>query len=148
MVFAGGLGAEGERGSCCSVDAEFPSWGMDVLEICGTTLCSHLTVPHCTPKHRLTVRLKSSVSHHIGKNTQHTSLQEKLVSGVISMSLQGRRDLMFCPCLWFPELGASFKHLWRTHPSVTHTSAVFEQNLKTPGAAQTHVLCQRNTLLF
>lgn len=72
-----GLGAEGERGSCCSVDVEFPSWGMDVLEICGTTLCSHVTVPHCTPKHRLTVRLKSSVSHHTGKNTQHTSLQKK-----------------------------------------------------------------------
>ena len=142
---------EGERGNCCSMDVEFPSWGMNALEICCTTLCSHLTIPHRIPKHRLTVHQPVNLrKHHIGKNTRCTSLQEKLVSGVISMSLQGRRGLVFCPCLWFPESGAllSICKMEDTPFSYSHICCVWAKPEDTCSCTNTCAVPEKHTVVL
>ena len=149
MVFAGGWGRGGKGqllfdGCRVSIMEEECSRGLlnnTVLTLNHTTLHTQTQVDGtsqviCFPPHwKKHPAYFSSRKTGFRCNFHESSRQERL-------------DVLPLPLL--PRIRGLFQVSikWRAHPSVTQTSAVFEQNLKTPGAAQTHVQCQRNTLLF
>lgn len=134
----------GERGSCCSVDVEFPSWGMDVLNLRYNTVLTSSC--HTAPSTGWYVSRVICFSPHWKKHPSILLFKKKLVSGVISMVFKvGETWCSACLCSQNP---GPLLSICGGHTLQLLTHLLFEQNHKTPGAAQTHVRCQRNTLLF